>query len=1079
MAQVNIKINSKNYTVDSNRTVLEVCRENGIDIPTLCYNEQLAPYGSCFLCTVELKGSRRKFNLSCATQVMEGMEIVTDSEELWDQRKMALELLLSNHNADCIGPCKNTCPSNVDVQGYIAAIAEGDYTKAIEIIKNDNPFPSVCGRVCTRPCEEECRRNLIDTTVAIDFLKRYAADKDLTAKHSFKPEVKEKTGKNIAIVGAGPSGLSAAYYLAKEGHDIDVFEQYEAAGGMMRFGIPEYRQPNDVLDAEVKKITDLGPKIHYNKKLGKDITVEGLRKEYDAVYLAIGAHECTFMGIDGENADGSFGGIDFLREAARGKKPEIGKDVIVIGGGNTAIDCARVSKRLGANVTMVYRRTIAEMPAHHVEIEDAQAEGINIEILTNPVKVITDKNGKVTGIECMKMALGEPDASGRRRPEPVKDSEFTINASSVIFAIGQKSDIDCVDSPEGKICFTRWKTVEADDRTFATGMTGVFGGGDFRRGADTVIGAIADGKKAAWVMDKYLATGNIMPYPDEFFSRKDNIEKQIPEMYENKEKKEKNEMPKLNADERTADFREVELGYSDEAAKAETNRCLECGCQSVFDCELKDNATCYNANQSYYKGQHKDIEPDLRHPFIHFEPNKCISCARCVRMCKEVVGLSVLGLVNRGYKTLVQPSIGKSLQETDCIECGLCADVCPTGAIVIRPNTVKPGPFELKTEKAICPFCSFGCEIEVQSLAGKIVNIKGLKNSTVNAYGNICKLGRFGFRKLNWNKQEKPDLKPVIDALNDKWKETAIFVGDSSTVEEMYAWKLIADATDSQIGSVKNTNIGVKLFGYNSRFKELRRANTIIIAELNPYDDVPMLMPEIMKRRKAGAYIIYAGKEDHRMKRIASRYIVCEASVCDGLKLIDEEKELKGSVIALTSYRAEQTGALRALHTLTRGRLIVFGESANTEGAKIAGLSEKIEKKFKKAIFYNEMLPADCGLKKEDIVIFSSFAEKGTLPINNALANAGTVINAGMYANSTGIAGKQHDFTNLELLADILNKITGSSYTEKSLREEALKKLGITIGKTAHALSDIASPDKKVNEVIDGDVYRQYLKDIK
>lgn len=1079
MAKVNIKINSKQYSVESDQTVLQVCRKHGIDIPTLCYNEQLAPYGSCFLCTVELKGSRRKFNLSCATQVMDGMEIITDSEDLWNQRKTALELLLSNHYADCIGPCKNTCPSNVDVQGYIAAIAEGDYRKAIEIIKNDNPFPSVCGRVCTRPCEDECRRNLVDSTVAIDFLKRYAADKDLTAQYSFSPEMNEKTGKSIAVVGAGPSGLSAAYYLAIKGHTVEVFEQYEAAGGMMRYGIPEYRQPNDVLDAEVKKITDLGVKIHYNTKLGKDITVEGLNNKYEAVYLAIGAHECTYMGIEGENAEGSFGGIDFLREAARGKKPDIGKDVIVIGGGNTAIDCARVSKRLGADVTIVYRRTIAEMPAHHVEIEDAQAEGIKIAFLTNPTKVITDKNGKATGIECVKMDLGEPDASGRRRPEPVKGSEFTIDASAVIFAIGQKSEIDCVDSPDGKVCFTRWKSVEADEKTFATGMAGVFGGGDFRRGADTVIGAISDGKKAAWVMDKYLTTGNIMPYPDEFFSRKDSIERQTPEMYEHIEKKAKNEMPKLDADKRIADFREVELGYSDKAAKCETSRCLECGCQSVFNCELKDNATGYFADQAYFKGQHKEMEPDLRHPYIHFEPNKCISCARCVRMCKEVVGLSVLGLVNRGFKTLVQPALGKALQETECIECGLCADICPTGAIVIRPSTVKPGPFELKTEKAVCPFCSFGCEIEVQSLAGKIVNIKGHKDSAVNQYGNICKLGRFGFRKLNWKKQDKPDITRVIDALNDKWKDAAIFVGESSTIEEMYALKLIADASGSQIGSVKNTNIGVKLFGYNSRYKELKRANTIIIAELSPYDDTPMLMPEIMKRKRAGAYIIYVGKEDIRMKRIASRYIVCSGSVYDGIKLIDDERELSGSVIALASYRAEQTGALRALHTLTRGRLIVFGESANTEGAKIAGLSEKIDKKFQKAIFYNEMIPADCSLKKEDITVFSSFEQKGCIPINNALANEGIVINAGMYANKTNAAGRHHEFSNLELLAEILNKLTGKAYTEESLRAEALKELGITIGRTAHALSDIKSPEKKINEIIDGDIYRHFLKDIK
>lgn len=246
---------------------------------------------------------------------------------------MALELLLSNHYADCIGPCKDTCPSNVDVQGYIAAIAEGNYKEAVKIIKRDNPFPSVCGRVCTRPCEDECRRNLVDSRVGIDFLKRYAADKDLASENSYTPPKKARYGKAYCNCWRR-SGRSFMCVLSrKNGHSVDIFEQYDKPGGMVRYGIPEYRQPNNVLDIEIKSITDLGPKIFTNQKLGRDFTLNDLKnKGYDAIFLAIGAHKSMAMGIEGEDAKGAFGGIDFLHDVASGKRPEIGNDVIVIGG---------------------------------------------------------------------------------------------------------------------------------------------------------------------------------------------------------------------------------------------------------------------------------------------------------------------------------------------------------------------------------------------------------------------------------------------------------------------------------------------------------------------------------------------------------------------------------------------------------------------------------------------------------------------------------------------------------------------------------------------------------------------------
>ncbi len=1059
---VKIKINNKEYTVDRNKTVLQVCRENNIDIPTLCYDEQLEPYGSCFLCTVEIKGARRKFSLSCATKVADGMEVQTDTKDIWKQRKMALELLLSNHYADCRGPCYLTCPSNVDVQGYIAAIAEGKYTEAIKIIKQDNPFPAVCGRVCTRPCEDECRRNLVDSKVGIDFLKRYAADKDFIDEFPYVPETKDKTGKKIAIIGAGPSGLSAAYYLAINGHDVDIFEQYEKAGGMLRYGIPEYRLPNDVLDREIKSITDLGPKIFTNKKLGKDFTLDELKeKGYDAVYIAIGAHKSVFMGVEGEDANGVYGGIDFLRDVVAEKDIELGEDVIVIGGGNTAIDTARVSLRLGAkNVTMIYRRTIKEMPAHITEIEDAQEEGVEIEFLTNPVKIIKDENGKVKEIECVKMALGEPDSSGRRRPMPIEGSEFRIKASTVIFAIGQRSDLRCMENEEkAGIRFTRWRTIEANEKTFMTDIEGVFAGGDFRRGADTVIGGIADGKKAAWVIDKYLHSGEVIPYPEEFYSKKDTLQKQVPEFYVNFEKKPKMEMPKLSAEKRVNSFFEVELGFSDKMAETEADRCLECGCQSVFECDLKDYSTNYNTNQSYYKGEFKDLPKDDSHPYIVFEPNKCISCSRCVRMCKEVIGLSILGLVNRGFKTIVRPALEKPLLETDCISCGVCADTCPTGAITIKPDLVKPGPFKLEKKSYICPFCSYGCELEVEVFGNKIVNVKGKYDSEINAYGNICKLGRFANREINKTIAQKvnyDNMMSNLEKLKDyllSIKNPAIFVSDNASFEEMYLLKKISDELNNcTIGSYKNTN---RIVDYTSDFAgsidDLRNSDLIILTDILPYTDVPMVMPEIMKRRKNGAKLVYIGNSNINIKRNADFYFEKDnpEEIINLLNKLEEEDFIKESknIVIITSHRALQTGTFASIYNLIKklknknAHHILFGEGVNALGAEILGLNSKIKSnEFEGGIVYQECIDNEDIVDNFYVFHYKKIKKDKFVRMNQPFASRGTFINAMGIAEMHKKVRDDLNYSNLLILVELLNMLANTTYSVDGIIKEIKEK---------------------------------------
>ena len=542
-------------------------------------------------------------------------------------------------------PCREACPANVNVQAYVSLMSNGRFAEALEEIRKDNPFPAVCGRVCFSLCEDACKRKDIDAPVGIRLLKRLASDLEFSLEKAARAERITPTKKEkIAVIGSGPAGLTAAYFLTKLGYRVTVFEKDSKLGGMMRYSLPIYRLPEDVLDADIRYITDTGIDVRTNFAVEKESSVKGLFEDgFRSVFIAVGTPENRSLNVEGESLKGVSHALSFLRDVRTNKVSKLKGRVAVVGGGDVAIDSARTALRLGPEeVTIIYRRQREEMPAHPRDVEEAEKEGVRFMFLANPTKIIGKDT--VEAIECVKMRLGEPDSSGRRSPTPIPGSEFVTPLDHVIVAVGEISDLSFL--PDG-VKTTNRNTIVADPATCETNVPGIFAGGDVATGPKSIIEAIAAGKKAAKAIDLYLSGGDLSVMKGEEIEETSWVKEGMA-----LEKKTKQEATHLPPEGRKKSFEEVEIGLTWDQGVLEALRCLHCG--PCAEC-LVNEGFC---------------EQDT--PIV--DEKKCSGCGTCISICPfEAMGKD-------------EKDVAKVNEEL-CKGCGLCAASCPERAISMTKLT--------------------------------------------------------------------------------------------------------------------------------------------------------------------------------------------------------------------------------------------------------------------------------------------------------------------------------------------------------------------------------------------------------
>jgi pyruvate/2-oxoacid:ferredoxin oxidoreductase beta subunit/NADPH-dependent glutamate synthase beta subunit-like oxidoreductase/ferredoxin len=717
---VALTINGSTFDAREGETVLDVARREGIDIPALCHQAGTAAWGACRLCMVEVEGLT-KLQAACTTWVADGMVVKTDTPRVRARRESYLKMYLSDHNAYCEAPCSHACPTHIDIPAYMAALAADDVAGAAAIVRKELPFPGILGRVCPRYCEPVCRRGDVDEPIAICALHRAAADHAEAGLVRGTP-----TGKRVAIVGAGPAGLAAAWFLTERGHQATIYDADAKPGGLLRYSIPEFRLPEKVVDKELQPLWDAGVRFVGGSKLGYELDPEGLFDAgFDAVVLSVGAWDERERLLPG--SDAALRGVDVLRHAREGGATPFTDKVIVIGEGIVALDVARTALRQGAaQVAVIAEHEAGSLPAGARDLSAALEEGVAFEF-SALAKTVKAEDGNTQSVECVRVVR----ENGETRE--LEGSTFFVTGTTVVLATGYAPKVG-PGAPYASS--TDGARLQANPFTGRTSREGVFAAGDAVTGPRSVIHAVADGKRSALAVDAWLRGQDLAE-----LERRLLVFSGLPYLAQIKDAAELGElgrrlaernpvwlkmgasavpaaratMPKVGKTKRlsTLDV-EVEKGYSLAAARAEAERCLQCVCPSLGECELQRLGVEYGITENDLvtkESRVRVVKPQHEHPFVRRDMDRCIACGRCVRVCRDVAGPACYDFTGRGFTINVDTPYGEALQLADCISCGRCVDTCPTGALTF--NERRLSSFRVDESRCImCRECVNVCPVD-------------------------------------------------------------------------------------------------------------------------------------------------------------------------------------------------------------------------------------------------------------------------------------------------------------------------------------------------------------------------------
>lgn len=753
----------------------------------------------------------------------------------------------------------------------------------------------------------------------------------------------------------------------------------------------------------------MGVTMVTNTKIGEDISFEAIRRDFDAVCVGIGAWVSTGVRCKGEDAEGVIGGIDFLRKVVRNEDIDLGKNVAIVGGGNTAMDACRTAVRLGADkVYNIYRRTKDEMPADMIEIEEAEEEGVIFLNLTNPLEIISDEYGHCRQMVLQVMELGEPDASGRRAPVPVEGKTETIDVDTVILAIGQRVNAEGMNGVE----LTRKGGLVYDKDTYMTALPGVFAGGDCGNDKISIaVESIGDAKKSYLIVDAYLRGEEIKYEPNYYVTKKDVT----PATFEDRERMCRPTMEQLNAEERKDNFTEVVFGYDEEQAVEEAHRCLECGCKDYFECKLISYANMYDVDPDRLAGDINEVEFHDEHPFILRDPNKCILCGLCVRACDEVMGVGALGLVKRGFDTVVMPALEQPLSETGCISCGQCVSVCPTGALQENLTLEKSVPLDTEATDTTCAYCSVGCSMHLETYGDMLVKAVPDREGAVNK-GLLCGRGKFGFdcsvmdgKLLEPMARKDGELTEVdyheafmltakkAESLAAKYgrNAVAVAVSDRYTNEEAYVIKKFADSIGAKTLCFNNRENGLeKVLGVNASpntINEVLSADVILCAGFIAKEN-QVIRLKLKQAAKNGAKVILVNPEGYAQDHMSFAYKTVETDNSLGF--------FKGVAKALLDM-GKGTGA----EGFDAFKASVEGAAVSEEAKEIAELYANAKKAM--IVFQQNVVTTEAAALLGDIAVVSGHigkARDGILMLK-AKNNSQGLVDLGITAGAEAMEG--------------------------------------------------------------------------